>query len=550
MSKSRYEIEGNLKSMVELDFATAELEVLAFMRGEDVGHGAVDERGHYQITFESDEAPAATELRILPARLAERGAQIPALAKTFSPHRYLAKNHGETGYHASLDLPISRDYQAVMSKITRSYRIYGSVFATPARPSPSLTPLAGVRIDFFEIDPPTDPLIGLPRSEDHLGSAMAGPDGSYDFKFDFTFRTPYLPDSGTDVKPDILARIFQFVDGVWRRVHDSRVEWDIEERFHRNFYVPEEYTFPVPDPGVAPATGLRFTSLGLLPIDAAHVVGGYADGQLGDPANVEDIRHQPFCGTLRVFGLFAPNPAVASYQVEVADADANGVVGRWRNVTDALHNLRWNVAESRWEAVVLGPDPANGRYLNVDTYPEGQWLEHALKLTWNSANLPDGFYALRITGYDAADNKLTTTEMPILRIDNHPPEASLGVVGTGVCGGLTLAADRKVQFKVTAHDPAGHVLRYTLSGTRGRDPNVAFPALTMTRGSLDLWAGADAQSHEIAMDALPPELATCAGKALAYNVELDVQGLSTDGYHVTPSSQRVRHEVNLVVNEP
>ncbi len=571
MSKNRYEIEGNLRSRAEVDFAEAPLAVLAFLRGEEVGHGGVDEHGHYRITFESDEAPAATELRVLPAGLAERGSGCPALAKTFNASRYVARNHGEDGYHASLDLPVPQDYRDAMDQVaTETYRFAGNVYTVEGvSPLQSFEPLPGARIDFYEVDwpasvplppyldPASEGITWSPETEQLLGSVETGPDGSFDFQFDFSVMLgpgwPPLP-LGTDVRPDVRVRIHQFVDGTWTRVWEGATKWNVGEVMHCRFLVPKGDTFPVPDPGVKPEVGFSFTSLGLLPLDASHLAGGYVSGLAGDPAKVAGLRHQPLCGKLRIFGLFAESPAVASYRVQFAEGDPAGATGSWQTVTDPLNNRRWNEAEMKWEHVVLGPDPDTGRYRNVDVEADADWHEHALKVTWNTANVPNGFYALRITGYDAAGSDLGSFEMPVLRVDNDPPMVDFEALDAGVCGGVALSSapktPRAIRFRIVAHDSEGHVLQYEIHATRGRDAQDAYDLKEERDPNTDLWAGTPpgGDVQWLAMPALPPELASCTS-ALAYNFELAAQGLATDCYSRTNSSQRIKEEVNLIVAE-
>jgi hypothetical protein len=54
-------------------------------------------------------------------------------------------------------------------------------------------------------------------------------------------------------------------------------------------------------------------------------------------------------------------------------------------------------------------------------------------------------------------------------------------------------------------------------------------------------------NEDFIVNPLPVALAGCP--SVAYNFELHVHGLATDCYNVTPGSQRVKREVNLVVSE-
>ena len=552
-TSTTYLIEGQVKTAEKIDFASEKLAVHAIIDGIDVVRAEVDKNGRYKVTFEyGDEAPTA-ELRILPARIPLRSSKSLALSKTVSFARY---NRDGQIYRASTDLHLPPGYVRLWGKVTKTYHMHGVVWATTFwGGSPiSVEPLPAAKIEFYEVDTPLFWIAGTepPLTEGYLGYAYTAPDGSYDFSFNFSYTTSGLWTwLFTDRVPDIRARISQFVDGSWTEVYEGPVDWEIVEDFHRDYFVPKEYVIPVPPGGVKPDEGFRFISLGLLPIDATRIQLGYATSQAGDPIAVS---HQPFCGTLRIFGLFAEAPPVATYKVQIATADEDTVLGSWQDLTDPLHNRKWNDALHRWDFMVLGPDPATGRYKNIDTEAEADWHEHALKVTWNSANVADGYYALRIVRYDASGTEVGAFQMPIIRVDNSLPEIKLEVIGTTTgavtnCGVVQLGSDRKIQFKVTAYDPEGHVKKYWLSGTRGKDGLSAGTFIGESRpNTASGWVGKKDELLEFDPDPLPPALSGCP--AVAYNFELHLRGLATDGYSAEPVSQWDKRESNLVVSEP
>lgn len=562
----KYVIEGDVKSVDKASFGKANLAVRAYVNGVKVAQAPVDKGSHYKLTFESAETPIATELCVVPLDQIKNGnGHRPfAIGKTISPNRYVMQN-GARAY-AHYDMLIPRDYTLLLAQISRTYHMHGVVYATTFAGSPpvpvSVDPLPAVRLEFYEADRPAIWLVGTEPaiSEEYLGYTYAGPDGSYQFDFNFStsrISTPWMW-FFQDQAPDIRVRIAQFFDGLWQVIYEGPVDWDVSEDFHRDYFIPVEMIKPIPDAGVKPAEGFRFTSLGLLPVDDTRLVNGYAYAQPGDPPAVAGVSHQPFCGTLRIFGLFADMPPVATYKVQIAAANATGPIGDWKDVTDALYNRKWNAVLEMWESLVLGPDPVTGRYQNIDTQPEADWHEHALKITWNSANEPNGYYALRIVGYDAAGMEIGAYPMPVMRVDNTIPQTKMEVIGTTTgavtpCGALKLGLDRKVQFRITAYDPEGHVLKYELSGTRGKDAIIAGPVISDSRAGHapgTVWTGTSATGDlvDFPAAALPASLAMCS--MLAYNMELHVWGLSTDGYSTNPLSQQVWLETNLIVSEP
>lgn len=551
---TNYVIEGQVKTSKKIDFASEKLAVHAVINGVDVGSAEVGAQGKYELTFQYGELPPTTELRVLPSRIPARASARLALSKTVSFARYAANKQV---YRAVADLKVPLLYLELWSKVTKSYNMYGVVYATTfAGGFPiSVEPLPAARIEFYEVDVPLLWIIGAEplMTEAYLGYAYTGPDGSYDFTFNFSYSTsPWaMYWLFTDKVPDIRARISQFVDGLWTQVYEGPVDWNIVQDFHRDYFIPEEDVIPVPPGGVKPDEGFRFVSLGLIPIDATRIQLGYATSLAGDPITVS---HQPFCGTLRIFGLFAEAPPIATYKVQIATADEDSVLGAWQDVADPLHNRKWNDTTHTWDNMVLGPDPITGRYQNIDTEPEADWHEHALKVTWKSANVANGYYALRVIGYDASDIEVGTFQMPIMRIDNSVPETELEVIGTSVgavtnCGVIQLGLDRQIQFRVTAHDAEGHVKRYWLSGTRGKVAISAGVTIQEVRPNPAAgWIGVQDEVVEFTAAPLPLNLIGCP--AVAYNFELHVRGLSTDGYSAEPISQWAKRESNLVVSDP
>lgn len=547
-SKFQYVVEGRVTGLARRADDAA-LEVHAFVGDQDIAHAPV-KKGQFKLAFEGGAMPPSTELRLMPADLNGEGARMMAIGQRISPYRFQAV---DDRFIAHTDLQINPAILDLWKKVCKNYHMHGTVYATRfvgGMPT-ALQPLPAVRLQFYEVDSELLNALGLALNEAYLGQTISGPGGAYDFNFSFCYNNyPLLAYYYLfqDTRPDIRVRISQFLEGAWQQIYEGPVDWNIAEEFHRDYFVPEEDVTAVPDAGIKPATGFRFTSLGLLPVDNTRFQNGYGTSQTGDPVTVS---HQPFGGTLRIFGLFAAAPAVTSYEVQIAEATAAGAVtGTWRNVTDPLVNRKWNNTTNQWDNLTLGPDPVTKRYTNIDVEPEIDWHEHALKVTWHSGNEPDGYYALRLIGYDAAGNPVGAAhQMPVMRIDNSVPNVDIDVLGSvTTCGALTLPANRKLQFEVTAADSAGHVLSYTLSATRGKIAQSAGSSIVVNRPSpTATWTGVTNHTETFTVNTLTGALSGCS--TLAYNVEFVVQGAATDGYSTALAAQRVRKEMNLVVSE-
>jgi hypothetical protein len=326
-------------------------------------------------------------------------------------------------------------------------------------------------------------------------------------------------------------------------------DWNIDPDFHRDYRIPADAALGAVDPGTKPATGFRFKTIGLIPIDNTRIVDGYAHSQTGDP--VSGITHEPFCGALRIYGLFAAAPSVTTYTVEILKTDATGtaITGEtWKPLGESLTNLQWNDIAKRWDPITLGPTA--DRYVNIDIQDPMEWLEPSLKAVWNSANCVNGYYKLRITGYDASAVSVVTTEMPMIRIDNDLPQADLDVISPAatVCGDLTIGADRTITFRVTAYDSDGHLHSYYLYGTRGRYAESAGATVYHGRPvANDNWDGVINSSEPFAVATRSASTIMCA--TMAYSFHLCAQGAGTNGYANCLESKRVWRETNLVVTE-
>ncbi len=556
---NQFELKGKLTSRESVDYTKVELTVQAFVQGKEVASADVNEKGEYTLTFAQKEIMRFVDIRVVPKLLASpRYHKLPGLGltRTFCSSKFSMQQNNF--YKANYEMMIPQPYLELLLKITKTYHTHGVVYATKFEeyggiPTPvDITPMPGARIEFFEVDSPYFFLIGTEPTlkESYLGEAVTQPDGSYEFTFDFSYNPLLLHWLFTDKVPDIRARISQFFDGDWTQVYEGPVDWNISEDFARSYFVPEELVIPDFPDVEKPLVGFRYISCGLLPIDTERIKKGYATALEGDPARVAGISHQPFCERLRVFGLFAESDDVRTYKVQIATANEDGPVGDWTDMPDPLYNREWDDTEHKWKYTILGPDPVTKRYTNIDIEPEYDWHEHALKFTWNTKNVPNGYYAIRILGFKEDDTEVGHYYMPVLRVDNTRPDTALDIISPAVseCGYMTLGTDRKITFKVTANDPEGHMYRYSVSCSRGKHPQAAGSTVPEHRPDPEaVWAGVTNKSVAFTVSPLPTELAACP--SIAYNAELHVWGSSTDGYSNVSSKQHVKREMNLIVSE-
>ncbi len=557
-------LAGKVKSIEGLDFAKESYYVHVIDGGKSTATAKVSEDGTYTLELNTDEICGNVEIKVVPEALCESAKNIPTISKTLSVE-FLKKNLVEK---LKLNLRLPPDIINWFQFISKTYNMHGTVYSTRfdlagGNPVPvAVEPLPMVKIEFYEVDNLLLPLKAV--REDYIGEAYSDPDGNYTFSFNFKYRRyPYLYilPLTQDKVPDIRARLYQFVNGSWMLVHEDKVDWNINVNYTRSYFIPEEEVILKPGNCTNPVKDFSFVSLGLLPIDDARFIKGYVTSKPEDPVSVS---HQPLCGVLRIFGLFGSDTGVVKYSAEFARADENGrplevdvstgaPLG-WTQIYDSLYNSRWDDAKKIWGVRILGPEAGTGLYSNIDMEPESLWHEHALKITWNSANHPNGYYLLRVTGYNKDGKSTGTYQMPVIRIDNSLPQVSLTALsstlgGISECGYVRLSpADRRLSFELTAYDSEGHVLQYQISGIRGKDALQAVKPLLVQRPDKNsCWNGVISEEVNLLIDPLPAAISHCP--AVAYSFRLEVWGSATNCYSQVVSTQYAVKSTNLVIAE-
>lgn len=576
----KLQVKGNINQVGATGFDRGMFNAGIFAQGNLLGAGSVDENGAYLFTVEAATLPSDIELRLYPASVQAEETGTMAIRRSISASSIIPSKSKKDLYELSINTSLPKFFLDDIIRRTRKYTVHGTVYVQHPTYFESL---AGCRIDFYEVDSIKDgtdllPKPGVPglseilRRDDYLGSAYSDVSGAFNFSFKFGILwkkpgtiiareiefSPYKPKLSTvsptfDYKPDIRARFSQFINGTWTRIYEAPMtefDWNINTDFHRDYILPAESVVIPNSTGSSPTTGFRFHTIGLLPVDTTRIVGGYAFAQPGDPCGT--FSSHPFCATLRIYGLFAAAHAVTAYTVETLKTDSagNALDGEtWRTLPDSLFNLEWNDITHRWETKQLSlPD---GKYRNIDIEPENMWLEHAFKAAWNTFNCIDGYYKLRITGFNTANVQVAQQEMPMVRIDNSKPTAFLDVIAPAAttCGDLLLGADRTITFRTTAYHPQGHMDYFQIWGSRGRYAETAGPSVSGTRPDANtLWNGISGESKNFPLQVRSATTIHCA--TMAYGFHLVAQGLGTNGYGINLEMKRAYSETNLIVTEP
>jgi len=557
-------IQGTVSNGDKIDFAKEKLAVQAFIKGQEVAQADVDASGHYKLTFKSGEERPTTELRVSSAA-AESDASL-ASAEILTPTQFVTEGNQSIAQR-NLTLPSAILVPAGgLGPLDRVLPICGQVFAwiTPHQ----FEEQRGLKLDFYSFQPSAElridqsmqpPLIRTVIVWRKLHSYTSYTDSDGVYAGCFSYKIPIIPPLRPVPDPYFMVEISQFFEGNWNKVYNENIGLPVLRQYtHFDFLIPINKLVGSPV-CTAPKTGFRFGTIGLIPCDEAHIVKGYVSSQTGDP--IMDLTHRPMRGVLRIFGLFAEGSQVANYKFEIAATDENHVPDpnatlKWEDLTDALNNRKRDSLTGYWQPQVMGPDPITHLYKNIDGEPERNWGEHALKFEWNSANKPDGFYALRIKALDKNNNPVMinneplVVEMPVLRIDNSLPKVKIEAVGAQECGKV-VSTGGKLNFSITAYDPQGHVLSWYIRALAGRDAielnndpaALQFdpPANTGTPGE-----GVPAGTPEaLTIVKLPPNLQAC--DPLVYNFELIAIGSAVTGY---PGSEVWgRDDASLIVTK-
>lgn len=550
-------IQGSVVDGDKMDFAKEKFAVQAFIKGQEVAQADVDASGRYKLVFRSGEERPTTEIRVITPKAAESAGNFASSAIVM-PTEFVTEGN-QASVERNLSLQDFADIKAL--KQQKVLPIFGHVYAQMEN---WLEPQPGMKLDFYTVQ-------SLLSSYNVGGNSrvtftanktlcctcftapltQSGGGGDYTGSVKYWLSLPFRPN------PYFIVEISQFINGAWNQVYSKKITLaEVEKSNHFDFLIPGNDLVLKPVV-TAPADRFRFETLGLIPCDDNHFIKGYVYSNAQDA--IPNLARRPLRGVMRIFGLFATSLQVANYKFEIAATDENHLAGqnttlKWEDLTDALVNHKWDRVARTWQPVVLGPDPITHVYRNIDCQPEGDWMEHALKLEWNSASRADGFYVLRIIALDQNNNPVKinneplVVEMPVLRIDNSKPIVKIEAVGAQECGKV-VSTDGTLKFNITAHEPQGHLLSWYIRALAGRDAielNAVPGALQFNplAGSNTPGEGIpEATPETLTIVQLPPNLQAC--NSLVYNFELVAVSSAITGY---PASEiEVRDDVNLMV---
>ncbi len=220
--------------------------------------------------------------------------------------------------------------------------------------------------------------------------------------------------------------------------------------------------------------GPLFMGVGLVPIDhiintGSNATDGYAD-TTDNPAYPIHVKDSPFGGTLEIrVNHNAALLAGAVYYKLFVEQVTPAAVAPWEP-RQSFSDYLWNATSSSFVPTTTSPD-AGGFY--PVRLPIHIWYNPLLGYRLDTGILANGLAIIDIKLYDAAKVEIPVASFHSRRvkIDNQWPEAKIEKIlhqGTEVqvCQ-LVDTGLNEFTFRITASDPQGHLLSWSLSAMWG-----------------------------------------------------------------------------------
>lgn len=234
--------------------------------------------------------------------------------------------------------------------------------------------------------------------------------------------------------------------------------------------------------------------IGLVPRTFINQSNGLATTGADHPINVVDA---PFGKNLRFMGNIdrLRDLGITRYAIgycDMASNDCNAVfttgfnVDDWKFVEDVRTNYFWNAIQGKY--VLDRESPAeifnNGQYIyktySVPSSSQTWYFENLLFdwITHGTVKVPSSQYKIHLFGFNGDNlsnlvNIASDESTMVVRIDNTAPIMKINSIkykGSAVnsCSIVTLDnASDPIEFDITATDPDGYLLNYTLNGEYG-----------------------------------------------------------------------------------
>ena len=222
-------------------------------------------------------------------------------------------------------------------------------------------------------------------------------------------------------------------------------------------------------------SGPLFMGIGLVPVD--HIINagnnntdGYAD-TTDNPGYILQVKDAPFGGTLAVMinhnaALLAGAQYYKLFINQVTPVATLPIEPR-----QSFGDYLWDAASSSFVPQTTGPDA--GGYYPV-RLPIQIWYNPLLGYMLDTSILNNGLCVVDIKLYDAAKVEIPISSIHSrrIKIDNQWPVASIEKIfhdgsEISVCDLVNSGSD-EFTFRITASDPQGHLLSWSLEALVGR----------------------------------------------------------------------------------
>jgi len=218
----------------------------------------------------------------------------------------------------------------------------------------------------------------------------------------------------------------------------------------------------------AGSTGPTFAGVGLVPVTFIDALGN-ANIHI---ANYYSATDAPFGGNLHVFGNWTRMRTTyhaRSYRVWFRKG-----AGPWTQLLQTWTNFFFDPGSGDWIPTSFGPD-GEGKYPVPG--PGTIWYLPNLLIGWQSGQVPDDVYRLKLELFDAADNLLPPPPSNLLTLNvvNTAPVPTINEVtyeGTPVpaCAIIRQGADPAgFNFKVSVNDARGALNTFALTAIHGNN---------------------------------------------------------------------------------
>lgn len=295
-------------------------------------------------------------------------------------------------------------------------------------------------------------------------AASSTPHRFYEFRLDLT-ELGIDPATWTTSAGE-MAKVRMHVSLVSQTPHllSGQPQNKIFPNLANSFYLIDLATYPGYPAG---STGPTFAGVGMVPSTYINALGN-ANLNIADYYAATDA---PFGGKLNIFGNWKRLRTVdhaRSYRVWYH----NGAV--WQMLLQTWTNFYFDSGSGKWVPTSIGPN-ADGKYQIPS--PSTLWYLPNLLISWQSGQVPDGFYRLRLELFDAAGRRLPAPDGNLLKLNvvNTAPIPTINEVtyeGETVpaCAIITQGADPAgFNFDVSVTDARGALNAFALTAIHGNN---------------------------------------------------------------------------------